>query len=111
MTSNPRTAILIAAAIFLAAPAIAPAQAQTFSSDQRREIESIVKGYLLEHPELLHDIMVELDKRQQAEEAEKHRAAVAENNATLFRSPRAARIGKGRPNSQIKNFRQVAANP
>ena len=93
MTSNPRVAILIAATIFLAAPATAPAQAQAFSADQRHEIESIVKGYLLEHPEVLQDIMAELDKRQQAAEVEKHRAAVAEYNATLFRSPHQVVLG------------------
>ena len=104
MTSNPRMAILIAATIFLAAPATAPAQAQAFSSDQRHEIESIVKGYLLEHPEVLQDIMAELDKRQQAAEVEKHRAAVAEYNATLFRSPHQVVLGNPQGNVTMVEF-------
>ncbi len=104
MTSNSRTAILIAATIFLAAPATAPAHAQAFSSDQRHEIESIVKGYLLEHPEVLQDIMAELDKRQQAAEIEKHRAAVAENNATLFRSPHQVVLGNAQGNVTMVEF-------
>ena len=104
MTSNRRMAILIAATIFLAAPATAPAQAQAFSADQRHEIESIVKGYLLEHPEVLQDIMAELDKRQQAAEVEKHRAAVAEYNATLFRSPHQVVLGNPQGNVTMVEF-------
>ena len=103
MTSSPRTVILIAAAIFLA-PAAVPAQAQTFSSDQRHEIENIVKGYFLEHPELLQDIMAELEKRQQAAEVEKHRAAVAEYNATLFRSPHQVVLGNPQGNVTMVEF-------
>ena len=93
MTSNPRTTILVAATLFLASPAATPAQAQTFSSDQRQEIESIVKSYLLSHPEVMQDVMTELEKRQQAAEAEKHRASVVENKATLFSSPHQVVLG------------------
>jgi len=92
MTST-RHLALIAATIFLAAPAAIPARAQTFSADQRQEIESVVKSYLLEHPELIQDVMVELDKRQQAAEADKHRAAVIANKATLFSSPHEVVLG------------------
>ena len=53
MTFSPRIAILIAAAMSLASPAAAPAQAQTFSADQRQEIGNIVKDYLLAHPEVM----------------------------------------------------------
>jgi protein-disulfide isomerase len=93
MTSSPRPALLIAATLFLAASAAVPAQAQTFSADQRQEIEGIIKSYLLGHPEVLQDVMAELDKRTQAADAEKHRAAVVENKATLFSSPHQVVLG------------------
>jgi protein-disulfide isomerase len=102
MTSTSRTAVLIAAALFLGAPAIA--SAQTFSSDQRQEIEKIVKEYLLAHPEVLQDVTAELEKRQQAAEQEKHRAAVAENNATLFSSPHQVVLGNPRGNVTMVEF-------
>ena len=73
MKFSSRAAILAAAAIFLALPAMTPAQAQTFSADQREEIGNIIKDYLLAHPEVMQDVMAELEKRQQAAEAEKHR--------------------------------------
>jgi protein-disulfide isomerase len=93
MTLNAYAAILIATALSLALPAAAPAQAQSFSADQREEIGHIVKDYLLAHPEVMQDVMAELEKRQQTAEAEKHRTAVAENKATLFSSPHQVVLG------------------
>jgi protein-disulfide isomerase len=104
MTSSLRTALLIAAAISLASPVATPAQAQTFSGDQRQEIENIVKDYLLQHPEVMQDVMAELEKRQQAAEVEKHRAAVAENNATLFSSPHQVVLGNPHGNVTMVEF-------
>jgi len=104
MTPTLRTALLIAAAISLASPAATPAHAQTFSSDQRREVEGIVKDYLLQHPEVMQEVMAEMEKHQQAAEAEKHRAAVAENNATLFSSPHQVVLGNPRGNVTMVEF-------
>jgi len=104
MTSSPRTALLIATAIFLTSPAATPAQAQTFSVDQRQEIENIVKDYLLAHPEVMQDVMAEIEKRQQTAEVEKHRAAVVENNATLFSSPHQVVLGNPHGNVTMVEF-------
>jgi len=102
MTIN--TKILIATAALLASPALAPAQAQTFTADQRQEIGAIVKEYLLAHPEVMQDVMAEMEKRQQAEETEKHRAAVAENKATLFSSPHQVVLGNPQGNVTMVEF-------
>ena len=102
MTSNTRTALLIAAALSLASPAVATAQ--TFSADQRQEIGTIVKEYLLAHPEVLQDVMAEVEKRQAAAEAEKHRTAVADNNATLFSSPHQVVLGNPHGNVTMVEF-------
>ena len=75
MTSNPRMAILIAATISCRRRHRRRRTAQAFSADQRHEIESIVKKYLVEHPDVLQDVMAELDKRQQDAEADKPRAS------------------------------------
>jgi protein-disulfide isomerase len=80
-------------AIALALPAAAPAGAQSFSPDQRGEIERIIKDYLLKHPELLQEVMTELEKRQTAADAEKHRAGVKEHATTIFNSPRQVTLG------------------
>jgi len=102
MTPTSRMAILIAVTLILGVPTFA--SAQTFSPYQRQEIEKIIKEYLLAHPEVIQDVTVELEKRQQAAEAEKHRAAVAENNATLFSSPHQVVLGNPRGNVTMVEF-------
>src|SRR3977135_1521198 len=90
MTFDIRT--LVAATFALAALA-APASAQSFSPDQRGEIEKIVREYLLSNPQLLQDVMGELEKRQQQAELEKHRAAIKEHAEIIFDSPRQVTLG------------------
>jgi protein-disulfide isomerase len=85
--------IALAAAVSLALAGAAPAVAESFSTDQREEIGKIVKDYLLTHPEVMQDVMAELEKRQQAAETEKHRTAIVENKATLFSSPHQVVLG------------------
>jgi hypothetical protein len=70
------------AALLLVPAGAAPVHAQSFSTNQRSEIEQIVKEYLLSHPELLQDVMAELEKRQTTAEEERHRTAVKENEMT-----------------------------
>src|SRR4030081_2568924 len=70
-----------------------PASAQSFSDTQRGDIESIVRNYLLAHPEVLEEAMTELSKRQAAAETEKHEASVAKNADTIFNSPRGVALG------------------
>jgi protein-disulfide isomerase len=104
MTSRLRAVTLFAAAMILALPAATPTRAQTFSADQRQEIEGIVKNYLLQHPEVMQDVMAELEKRQKAAEAEKNRAAVADNNATIFSSPHQVVLGNPQGNVTMVEF-------
>jgi protein-disulfide isomerase len=73
--------------------AAAPLRAQTFSEPQRAEIERIVKEFLVAHPEVLQEAISELEKRQTAAEAERHRAGIKEHSETLFNSPRQVTLG------------------
>ena len=70
-----------------------PASAQSFSDTQRGDIESIVRNYLIAHPEVLEEAMTELSKRQSAAEAEKHEAGVSKNADAIFNSPRGVTLG------------------
>jgi protein-disulfide isomerase len=81
---------LIALAL-LAAPR--PGSAQSFTDTQRGDIETIVRNYLLAHPEVLEEAMAELGKRQAAADAVKHEASIATNADTIFNSPRGVMIG------------------
>src|SRR4051812_4380915 len=69
------------------------ASAQSFSDSQRGEIESMVRNYLIAHPEVLEEAMAELNKRQVAAEAAKHEAGIAKNAQTIFNSPRGVVLG------------------
>ena len=93
-------ASLVAAATLFAAPA----SAQTFSDDQRHEIEGIIKDYLLKHPEVLQDVMAALDKKQQEADAEKARSTIKNNNATLFNSPHQVVLGNPQGNLTVVEF-------
>src|SRR6195952_2928053 len=86
---------LLAPALFALALLGTPpsASAQSFSDSQRGDIESIVRNYLIAHPEVLEEAMAELSKRQTAAEAEKHEAGVSKNAEAIFHSPRGVTIG------------------
>jgi protein-disulfide isomerase len=86
---------LLAPALFALALCGAPpaASAQSFTDTQRGDIETIVKNYLISHPEVLEEAMAELSKRQAAAETEKHEASIAKNSETIFNSPRGVSLG------------------
>ena len=91
-------------AILVAVPAAAPARAQSFTGDQRGEIERIVREYLLSHPELLQEVMSELEKRQAVAEAEKHRDAVKQYSEAIFSSPRQVTLGNTQGDVTVVEF-------
>jgi protein-disulfide isomerase len=70
-----------------------PLHAQTFSETQRSEIEGIVKAYLIAHPEVIQEVMTEIEKRQAEAEAEKHKEGVKQYSKVLFYSPRQVTLG------------------
>jgi protein-disulfide isomerase len=86
---------LLLPALFSVALCVTPpaASAESFSGGQRGEIESIIRNYLIAHPEVLEEAMAELNKRQAAAEAEKHEASVAQNSDAIFNSPRGVVLG------------------
>ena len=131
MISNLRMAIPIAATMLLSplaaaqtpsaptsAPAASPAaqavpaqspaaettSAQTFSTDQRHEIENIIKDYLVQHPDVLQDAMDALDKQQKQADADKARTTIKENNATIFNSPHQVVLGNPQGNVTMVEF-------
>lgn len=88
----------------LAMPISAPVRAQSFTADQRGEIERIVKEYLLSHPELLQDVMAELEKRQTVAETEKHRTAIKEYTGEIFSSTRQVTLGNAQGDVTVVEF-------
>jgi len=73
--------------------------AQSFSDAQRAGIEKIIRDYLVQHPEVLQEAIAELEKKQAADEAAKHQAAVKDNAETIFDSPR--QVVSGNPKGDV----------
>lgn len=77
------------AAAFLAVSALAgvtgaAAQQERFSTEETRAIETIVRDYLMNNPEIMRDVFAELERREQAAQAEARRRTLEDANALLF---------------------------
>lgn len=81
-------AALVSAATILviwrAAPGVVDAPSAAL--DEKRIVD-IVQDYLIKNPEILVEMTTELDKRQQAEQAEQQVTVISENSDAIFRSP------------------------
>jgi protein-disulfide isomerase len=86
---------LAVALVVLAAAMPTPdrARAQPFSSEQRGEIEKIIRDYLLRNPELLQEVIQEMERRQAQADADKHREAIKQNAEAIFNSKRQIVLG------------------
>jgi protein-disulfide isomerase len=83
-----------------ATPAPAPAPvAKDFTGEQRKEIEKIVKNYLITNPEIFLEAQTALEAKMEKEQAEKLKVAIAENAKEIYRDPLADLAGN--PNGDI----------
>jgi protein-disulfide isomerase len=98
-----RRKAIFAAAVSLAAFAF-PACSAEFNAAQKTEIETIVHSYLVEHPEVLREVSVELEKRQKVEEADLRGHAIADNKQALFDSPFQAVVGNPKGKITLVEF-------
>jgi protein-disulfide isomerase len=93
-----------ACAVMLTLATAPTSNADEFSASQRSELERIVREYLIAHPEVLQEAMNELDKRQTAQQAEKHKAAIKQYSEALFSSPRQVVLGNPSGNVTFVEF-------
>jgi protein-disulfide isomerase len=117
-TSHPISLAVLATATLMLAPvaraeapmtpaptaSAPPTPTQTFSTDQRHEIEAIIKEYLVSHPDVLQDAMDALDKHQKEADADKARVTIKENNATIFNSEHQVVLGNPHGNVTMVEF-------
>lgn len=77
----------LAAGLFAGSLALATlSSAAEFSEPQKGEIEAIIKDYLMKHPEVIREAIQELERRDDARQAELQRQAIKENAAAIFHS-------------------------
>jgi protein-disulfide isomerase len=92
---------------FVCAGAIAlgaaiPASALT--ANDRKEIEAIIKEYLLKNPDVLRDAMIELQRREAAAEAKERAVAVKANEKLIYDSPRGVVVGNRKGDVTLVEF-------
>jgi protein-disulfide isomerase len=93
---------LLRAAALAGTLGIAPAalaQSTVFTEPQRRAIGEIVKEYLLKNPEVLQDVMAELEKRQAEQQRVAQASALKESRQTLLNAPHS--IVAGNPSGDV----------
>jgi protein-disulfide isomerase len=95
-------ALICAAAMVIGLPFVG--RADEISTSQRGEIERVIHDYLIAHPEVLQEAMMELEKRQAAADAEKHKGAVKEHAQALFSSPYQVVLGNPTGNVTFVEF-------
>ena len=79
-----------------AAPAAAPARvlsATAFSPAQKKEIEAVIKEYLLNNPDVLLEAQAALEAKMEKQQNERMAGAIKENAAELFKSASAPVAG------------------
>ena len=96
--------LIAAAALFGMSFAVLPASAQSFTPAQRTEIEAIIKDYLIKNPEIMQDVLQELEKRQTMAETEKAKAAITSNKEALFNSRHQVTLGNPKGDVTMVEF-------
>lgn len=96
-----RSAVAGLTAVVALAGAAAAAQ---FTPEQKKEIGSIVKEYLIHNPEVLRDAMVELDHRQKQQAQAAQRTLTADKNSKLYTSSHQSIVGNPDGSATIVEF-------
>jgi protein-disulfide isomerase len=96
---SPCSAALAAALIVLPA-----ASATALTEKDRSDIETIIKEYLISHPEVLREALDALEKRQAQDEQDKQRKVIASNGKLIFDSPRGPVFGNPQGDVTLVEF-------
>jgi protein-disulfide isomerase len=104
MTFNFRVLAAALTLFAVAVPTLDAARAELFSSEQRGEIETIVREYLLRNPQVLQEVVQEMERRQALADAEKHREAIKQNTAAIFNSSRQVVLGNPQGDVSLVEF-------
>jgi len=119
--TSKRGAVLIAPALLLVGTALAIGQskdaapsadatsgkattATAFTSEQRKDIEAIIKDYLLNNPEIMLEVQAALEVKMEKVQAEKTAAALKSHAAEIFRPQFSPVIGNAKGDVTIVEF-------
>jgi len=89
-----------------AAPPAAPSAPPSgdFSPQQRQSIEKIVKDYLIANPEIFLEVQTALESKLEQQQAERLKAAIADNARDIYRDPAADVAGNPEGDITVVEF-------
>ena len=96
-------ALALAAALVLTGT-LPGARAAEFTDAQKAALGPVIKDYLMRNPEVLRDVMGELEKKQKGEEDAKRLQIIGQASSDLFDSPFQATIGNPQGKVAIVEF-------
>ena len=88
---------LFAAAVAIAAFSAGTAHAQSFTPQQRGEIETIIREYFIKHPEMIEEL-------QTLAQTEKMKRVITEHKDVLLNSPRQVTLGNPKGDVTLVEF-------
>ncbi len=77
---------LLATAAVLGGLSLAPARAGSLDGAQKKEVEELIRSYLLEHPEILREMSAGLEAKERIAEETVRAKTLTENAAAIFKS-------------------------
>ena len=75
-----------------------------FSADQKKQIEKIIKDYLVSNPEIFLEAQSALEAKMEKEQAEKLKTAIAQNAREIYRDPNADVAGNANGDITVVEF-------
>lgn len=94
----------ILAALLLALPAAAQEQSSPFTDAERSALHAEIRTYLLDHPELLLEVIQKLEAEQQAKTAASERDLIAANAPAIFDDGFSVAIGNPEASLTVVEF-------
>jgi len=97
--------VLLAAGLLIAAlPAARAAEPEAFSPQQKSAVEAMIRDYLLAHPEVVQDALVELDRRQKEGERLARDKVTKDPNGPLYASANQMVLGNPKGDVTLVEF-------
>lgn len=93
----------LAALALLAVPLTAPA-AQSLSDAQRRDVETIVRDYIMKNPEVIIEAVEQLRNREKVEAEERAKKALVANRSRIFEDPTSPVVGNPKGDVTVVEF-------
>lgn len=87
-----------------ALPVIKTQGAAEFSADQKKQIEAIIKDYLMKNPEVMMEVQTALESKMEKIQSERMQVALKDNADEIFRAPSAPVAGNPKGDVTIVEF-------